>query len=90
MGEAIKLLIAAVIGEWVFKLCTFSFLFFLESIGVDNAEQEARDSLRWGFSFIALVFGIVMVLLFFGIDPFYLASTPPDYVNEEIKEVVQF
>ena len=31
--------------------------------------------------------GVIEVLLFVGIDPFYLASTPPEHINAEI---VQF
>ena len=53
----------------------------------EDAIRESRDALRWGFSFIVICIGVIAILLFVGIDPFYLATTPPDHINAEI---VQF
>ena len=89
MGYFIKILIAEIIGRKIFEIVSMPFAWFLMELGMDeeDAIKESRDSLRWGFSFIAICIGVIAVLLFVGIDPFYLASTPPEHINAEI---VQF
>ena len=89
MSEIIKLLIIAFVGRKIFEFVSIPFTLILMELGMneEDAIKEGQDAVRWGFSFILIVICIIAVLLFFGIDPFYLASTPPEHINAEI---VQF